>query len=216
MFARRTLAACLLGALSFTAVASSAQEKKAVPEKKAAPDKKAAAPAMDEKAMMDMMMKIATPGPGHKKLDFMVGTWNAKTTMYMDPSKPPMTSEGKSVHKWVLGGRFLEQSFEGTFMGGPFSGLGYTAYDNYKKKYVSTWMDTMGTMIMLSSGNWDASGKVLTSTGKMDDPSTGKKDVPFREKMTVVSNDEILFEMFSPGPDGKEIRVMEIRYTRKK
>ena len=215
MFARRIFAALLLGALTISAVAVSAQEKKA-PEKKAAPAKKAAPPAMDEKAAMDMMMKIATPGPGHKKLDFMVGTWNAKNTMWMDPSKPPMVSDGTSVQKWVLGGRFLEQTVEATMMGQPFSGLGFTAYDNFKKKYVSTWMDTMGTMIMISTGNFDATGKILTSTGSMDDPTTGKKNVPFREKMTVVSNDEILFEMFGADPTGKDFRWMEIRYTRKK
>ena len=211
MFARRTLAAFVLGALTLGAFAVSAQEKKSGPAKKTAP----AAPAMDEKAMMDMMMKIATPGPGHKKLDVLVGTWHAKNTMWFDPSKPPVVSEGTSVQKWVLGGRYLQQTIESTFMGQPFSGLGFTAYDNYKKKYISTWMDTMGTMIMMASGNFDPAGKVLTTTGRMDDPSQGK-NVPFREKMTVKSNDEILFEMFSPGPDGKEIRNMEIRYTRKK
>lgn len=170
---------------------------------------------MDEKAMMDMMMKIATPGPGHKKLDVLVGTWHAKSTMWMDPSKPPVISEGTSVQRWVLGGRFLEQTMESTFMGQPFSGLGFTAYDNYKKKYISTWMDTMGTMIMMASGNFDATGKVLTTSGRMDDPSQGK-NVPFREKMTIVSNDEIRFEMFGPLPDGKDSRWMEIIYTRKK
>jgi hypothetical protein len=49
----------------------------------------------------------------------------------------------------------------------------------------------------------------------MDDPSTGK-NVAFREKMTTVNNDEILFEMWSPGPDGKDFKWFEIRYTRKK
>lgn len=216
MFARRTLTALLLGALTLGAFAVSAQEKKAAPAKKSATEKKEpAAPAMDEKAAMDAMMKIATPGPAHKKLDFMVGAWNAKITMFMDPSKPPVVSEGTSAFKWVLGGRYMEQSVDSTFMGQPFSGIGFTAHDNFKKKYVATWMDTMGTMIMISSGTFDPAGKVLTYTGRMDDVTTGKS-TPFREKMTVKSNDEFLFEMFTPGPDGKEFRNMEIIYTRKK
>ena len=49
---------------------------------------------------------------------------------------------GKSDHKWTLGGRLLEQRFEGTSMDMPFSGLGHTGYDNYKKQDVTTWMDT--------------------------------------------------------------------------
>jgi hypothetical protein len=96
---------------------------------------------MDEKAAMEMMMKLATPGEGHRKLEVLVGNWNAKNTMWMDPSKEPTVSEGVSEHKWVLGGRFLEQRFEGKFMNMPFSGLGYTGYDNYKKSmWVFGWI----------------------------------------------------------------------------
>lgn len=172
-------------------------------------------PPMDEKAAMEMMQKLATPGAGHKKLDVLVGTWTAKTTMWMDPSKPPTTSEGTSEQKWVLGGRYLEQRFEGQMMGGPLSGIGYTGYDNYKKKYVSTWMDTAGTVIMSTTGSFDKSGKVLTSTGKFDDFTTGKVST-LREKTTLISNDEMHWEMWGPGPDGKDYKMMEITYTRKK
>jgi hypothetical protein len=179
--------------------------------------KPAAQPPMDQQAAMDMMMKLATPSEGHKKLDVLVGTWNAKSTMWMDPdpSKKPMVSEGVSEHKWVLGGRFLEQRFEGKFMDMPFSGLGYTGYDNYKKKYLGIWMDTAGTTMMYSTGTFNPSGKVLRSTSRMDDFSTGKV-VTVRENLTVVSNDEVKMEMFMPAPDGKEYRMMEIVYTRKK
>ena len=48
----------------------------------------------------------------------------------------------------ILGGRYLEQRYEGTMMGQPFSGIGVTGFDNYKKKFVSTWVDSMGTAIM--------------------------------------------------------------------
>jgi hypothetical protein len=175
--------------------------------------KPVAKPAMDEQAAMELMQKLATPSGEHKKLDLLVGTWHAKNTMWMEPGKPPMVSEGTSEHTWVLGGRFLEQRVEGSFMNMPFSGLGYTGYDNYKKKYVSVWMDTAGTSMLNTAGSFSASGKVLTSTGKMDDFTTGKT-VTIREKMTVVSKDEVLFEMWGPGQDGKEYRMMEIRYTR--
>jgi hypothetical protein len=177
--------------------------------------KAATQPAMDEKAAMELMMKLATPGEAHKKLDVLVGTWSAKNSMWMDPSKPPTVTEGASEHKWVLGGRFLEQRFEGNFMGMPFSGLGYTGYDNYKKKYVGVWMDTAGTAIMSTTGSFDPSGKVLNSSARMDDFTTGKV-ITVREKMTIVNPDQIRLDMFGPGPDGKEYRMMEIVYLRKK
>ena len=76
-------------------------------------------------------------------------------------------------------------------------------------------MDTAGTTIMNTAGSFNASGKALTSWGRMDDPSTGKV-VTVRDKMTIVSKGELLFEMWGPGPDGKDFRMMEIRYTLKK
>src|SRR5687768_2128667 len=79
--------------------------------------------AMDEKAMMEAMQKAATPGDAHKKLDAMVGTFDAKVKMWMDPSKPAEESTGTSVSTWVLGNRFVETKHEGTFMGQPFSGM---------------------------------------------------------------------------------------------
>jgi len=179
--------------------------------------KPAAKPPMDEKAAMEMMMKLATPSEGHKKLDVLVGTWNATNKMWMDPdpSKPPSVSQGVSEHKWVLGGRFLEQRFEGQFMGMPYTGLGYTGYDNYKKKYVGVWMDTAGTAMMNSIGSFNTAGKVLRTTARMDDFTTGKV-MTVRENLTIAGNDEVKMEIFGPAPDGKEYRMMEIVYTRKK
>ncbi|HEV2064239.1 MAG TPA: DUF1579 domain-containing protein [Thermoanaerobaculia bacterium] len=172
-------------------------------------------PPMDEKAAMELMQKLGTPGKGHKKLNALVGSWTAKTTLWMDPSKPPQESEGTSEQKWVLGGRYLEQRFEGMFMDKPFSGLGYTTYDNYKKKYAATWMDTLSTMILVMTGDFDKAGRVLTTTGKTDDFTTGKTST-IRYRTILVGPDEILWEMWGPGPDGKDFKMMASRYTRKK
>ena len=180
----------------------------------AADEKKAAAP-MDEKAMMELWQKMASPGEGHKKLDALVGTWTTKTTTWMDPSKPPTVTEGTSEQKWALGGRYLEQRYEGRFMDQPFSGVGYTGYDNFTKKYDAVWMDSAGTEMMMMRGSFDKTGRTLAASGKMNDFATGKP-ITMRQRTTIVSHDELLFEMWAPGPDGKEYRVMEIRYTRKK
>ena len=144
----------------------------------------------------------------------LAGSWTVGLKMWMDPSAQPQESKGTSENKMALGGRFLEQRFEGTFMGQPFSGVGYTGYDIYKKQYVGTWMDTMGTQIMSSTGTADASGK-MTFTGSMDDPMTNKK-MDFKETITVVDPDHHTFEMWMPGMDGKMFKTLEIQYVRKK
>ena len=183
-------------------------------DEKAKSAKPAAGGAMDEKAMMELMAKYSTPGPEHKALEQFVGTWDTNAKMWHAPGTPPQESTGTAENKMALGGRFLEQHFEGTMMGQPFSGMGYTGYDLYKKQYVGNWMDSMGTTIMNSTGKADSSGKTMTFTGTMDD-YMAKKTMPFKEVIKVVDNDHHTFEMWYPGPDGKMFKMMEITYTRK-
>jgi hypothetical protein len=181
-------------------------------EKDKKPASKPGAP--DEKAMMEAWQKASTPGDAHKKLDAFVGTFDAKVRTWMDPSKPPEDTTGTSVNTWTLGNRFVEQKYEGTMMGEAFQGIGFTGYDNVQKKYVSVWMDSMGTGMMSMTGAPDAAGKSMVSKSTMWDPITGKPS-PMETKMTIVDNDHHTFEMWGKGPDGKTHKMMEINYTRK-
>ena len=175
--------------------------------------KPAAAPAMD--SMMDMMAKAGTPGDAHKKLDGMVGTWDTKVKFWMMPGTDPMMSGGMSTNQWVMGGRYLEQRYKGDMAGMPFEGVGYTGYDNVKQQYWGTWMDSMSTGMMTSTGSVSADGKSWDFTATMSDPMTGK-DSTAKEKITIVDADHHTLEMWAAGPDGKMFKNMEINYSRKK
>ena len=75
---------------------------------------------MDIQAMMEVYAKLAIPGPPHKLLESMEGFWHTKTRCWTEPEKPPMESEGTCEQKMLLGGRFLQQVFNGDMMGKPF------------------------------------------------------------------------------------------------
>ncbi len=167
-----------------------------------------------EKAEMDAMMKAATPGEPHKKLAEMVGTFDATVKMWPAPNAPAQTSQGVSTNKSVLGGRWIQEDFTGSMMGAPFTGIGYTGYDNVTKKYVGTWMDSMSTGAMTSTGKANADGSYDFSAW-MPDPMRGK-NVEMKEKVTVVNKDKHIMEMWGPDRSGKQYRMMEITYTRKK
>ena len=169
----------------------------------------------EQKAAMEAMMKAGTPGDAHKKLSAMVGTWDAKVSMWMDPAAPPQVSEGTSTNKWVLGKRWVRQDYSGSFMGKPFNGVGYTGYDNVKEQYVGTWMDSASTSVMVSAGKAEDDGKTYTFSSTMDDPMT-KKPVDMKTKVTVVDKNKHVMEMWGPAPDGTQYKMMEITYTRKK
>ena len=181
-----------------------------------AQDAKQDAKAADkEKAMMEAWQKAAAPGETHKKLEPFVGNFDARVQMWSDPSKAPEESTGTMTSTWVLGNRFVQQNYEGTFMGQPFNGIGYVGYDNTAKKIQSIWMDSAATGMMWMTGNADAGGKVVTAKGSMSDPMSGKS-LPMEDKITIVDNDHHKMEMWTKGPGGKMMKMMEIDYTRKK
>jgi hypothetical protein len=169
----------------------------------------------EQQAEMDAWMKAGTPGAMHKALDPTIGSWTVKATSWQTPGWPPQTGSGTAEDSWVLGGRFVREDFDGEFGGMKFQGLGYTGYDNLKKKYVGTWMDTMGTMVMVMTGTADPSGKVITLTSTMPDVMTGKS-MKMRNVTRIVDANTHVMEMYGPDrSSGKEFKMMEIVYTRK-
>jgi hypothetical protein len=176
----------------------------------AAPKRKSAAPSEEE--MMAQWQAAMTPAEGHARLMSMVGTWKAKTTFTMAPGGPTQTHEGSSVHRLVLGGRYLEQIYKGMAMGMPFEGIGYTGYDNAQKRYVGTWMDTFGTGLMNSVGVGRPTDEKMEFTAEAIEPS-GKKKV-FDAIVRVQNHEHHSYEMWSKGPNGKSYRVMLVEYER--
>ena len=169
----------------------------------------------EEQKAMEAYMKAAAPGDAHKALADFEGTWVTNVKSWMKPGDAPMESTGTSVNKMVLGGRWVEQRFEGTFMGMPFNGIGYTGYDNLAKQYVGMWMDDMSTAAMVSSGQVSADKKSMSFTSTMIDPMTDKP-MTVSEKILLHGKDHHVMEMWTPGPDGKPFKMMEIDYKRKK
>ncbi|HEY6435953.1 MAG TPA: DUF1579 domain-containing protein [Ignavibacteriaceae bacterium] len=164
-------------------------------------------------AMMKAWQESMTPGPMHEMLASRVGTWKAEVKMWMDPSQPPTTSEATTVCEAMLGGRYFKSTHTGMMMGMPFEGFEISGYDNVKKEFFNVWMDNMGTGIMVSTGTYDEATKTLTFTGKMTEPMG--KEMSVREVVKATDNDHSTFEMYM-DMGGKEIKNMEINYTRVK
>jgi hypothetical protein len=158
-------------------------------------------------------MKAATPGPVHQQMAKMAGKWKLQTTMWMAPGAPPMKSEGTAEFTSILGGRFLQQEVHGNMGDQPFEGRGLDAYDNVTKTHESSWVDNMGTGMMVMKGRCAPTAKSCTMKGKVADAVAGK-DVPVTSTMTVKDDNTFTFEMTGPGPDGKPFKNLEIVYTR--
>ena len=169
-----------------------------------------------DSASMARWTNYMTPGKEHKWLAESNGTWTGDVTMWMTPGGEPIKSTGTTTNTMILGGRYQQSIHKGNMMGQPFEGQSTLAFDNLKKVFISTWIDNMGTGIMIGEGPWDEKTKSVTIKGKMTDPMTGK-DCEFREVFKVVDKDHQVLEMYGPDPaTGNEFKTMEIKYTRKK
>jgi hypothetical protein len=143
----------------------------------------------------------------------MAGDWDAAVTVFA-PDGTKMESKGKEKSSVVLGGRFLESTFEGNIMGMPFTGRGLTAYDNTKKKWVMTWADSMSTGVMMLEGTADAAMKVITVHAEQKGPD-GKPEKT-RAVTTIVDDKTHTYDMYATAGEGKERQVLSIKYTRAK
>ncbi len=168
----------------------------------------------NQEAMMKAWQDYMTPGPMHEMLAKGVGEWMANIKMWEDPSKPPTESTGTSVVKSILGGRYFQGSYTGTYNGMEMNGQDITGYDNAKKKFFNTWIDNFGTGIMYLEGTYDDSAKLFTFTGTSVDPMSGK-DIPVRETFKMTDADHQHMEMFMTQ-NGQDFKTMEIDYIRKK
>lgn len=169
----------------------------------------------EEKAMMDAMIKAATPGPNHQMLASVAGNWTFKNRMWMNPTAPPTESTGTVTYTTLFDGRYVQGQYRGDMMGMPFEGLGLMGYDNTTQRFEATWIDNMGTMIMFMTGQYDPATKSITYTGQMNDPVKPGTKVSVREVVRLVSPDSHVMEWYETR-NGKEAKTMEIVYNRAK
>lgn len=161
-------------------------------------------------------MEYATPGEMHQMLAKANGNWIGETKMWMENGSQPMTSQSESTNKMMFDGRYQMSTHKGNIMGMPFEGISLLGYDNSKKKFVSSWIDNMGTGIMNMEGDWNASTKSIEFKGKMADPTRPGKDCNVREIFTFIDDNTQKMEMFGPdAKTGKEFKTMEIIFKRK-
>ena len=188
--------------------ASRFKVKTAAKAKKTASKKKG----MSQADMMALWAKAATPAENHKRLEPIVGTFKTKATFQMAPGEPPSVGEGTSEHRWVLGGRYVEQRYNGSSMGMPFEGLGFTGFDNVQGKYVGTWMDTFGTGLMQSIGVGKPTAKEIKFDSVCIEPSG--KPLRFECTIRIKDKNKHSYEMWTKAPNGKKFRTMLVEYTR--
>lgn len=165
-----------------------------------------------EPSAMDIYAELSAPGAPHRLLARMAGTWDMKGSCRMEPGGDLIEHTGISEQRMILDGRFLQQEFRGEMMGVPFTGIGFTGYDNHTGKYVSTWIDSMGTGIYHFEGTGSSDSSTITQTCSHDDPVRGP--VTWRNVTRLVDDNTIEFRMYTIDGSGREDEMGKMVYTR--
>ena len=154
------------------------------------------------------------PAKEHEWLMQFVGEWEADVEVSMDPAKPPEKAKGmESVRQ--LGGFWIVADYRGTFMDKPFNGIFTIGYAPEKRRYVGTWIDSLGSHLWTYEGTLDAAGKILTLESEGPCPATPGKLVRFKEQIELKTKDQRVFTSSMLGEDGKWVVGMTINYRRK-
>lgn len=172
-----------------------------------------------QEEMMKKFHEYATPGEAHKVLKDIAGKWTYTTKFWESESATPHESKGSAKMTMILGGRFLQQEVKGKGMDKmDYEGMGLIGYDNVKKKYITTWIDNMGTGIMEGEGQFNASTKMLTEEGEFTCPMTKDQEADYRGEWVLTDKNNMTYSMYGKGmkDEGKEFKMMEITYKRKK
>jgi Protein of unknown function (DUF1579) len=177
-----------------------------------------------EPEMMKQMMDLRQLNENHKLLGDLAGDWTYIIRFWMspDPNAKPEESSGAAVIKPIMGGRYFVTNVRGK-MGMPdtdgkmkemdFEGMAVDGYDNVKQKFVSAWIDNMGTGIEFADGIYNPATKTFTYDLEVE-PVPGVK-TKVRELLKIADNDHHTLEWYE-NHGGKEVKTMEINYTRVK
>lgn len=163
----------------------------------------------------DSYEKRGAPGAEHKSLAKLVGDWNVASKLWENPGAPAKESKAHGKFRAIMGGRFIVQDYEGEYGGKPFTGMGIFGYDNAKQKYTRMWIESGSTSMSYSEGTDD--GKSKTYVAEKEGP--GGQKMTMKQTIVFQDDDHFLFTFaMVMGPDEapKEMKMMELAYTRKK
>jgi hypothetical protein len=176
------------------------------------------APSSNEQEAIQMeYRKLADPGPEHKLLASLEGTWKQEIRFWMSPGSEPIISAGQTVNRMILGGRFLQCLAEGGEGEMKMESLTIMGHDNRYGEYTLVGLDTWGTYYITASGSLDQESNVITMLGSDADPIMGFDQV-YDMVVRFADKDKYIIEVIFKNPEmtggADEFKMVEIIHTR--
>ncbi len=165
------------------------------------------------------------PSAGHAAIAPLVGTWHVQMGIYgtlgrRDNEPPIMSDDIVARREWVAGGRYLEDTTEGSLEGSRYWRRGWLGYSNMDQRYEWVTIDAVNSE-MMSYASRTGSGPqtsisltgVFTDQGVAGEAYAGKS-IPMRTVIRIESNDRHTIELYFTRPGDKERLATRAVYTR--
>ena len=173
-------------------------------------------PKFDQAQMKEWMEKVkqfTEPSEHHKILERFIGKWNTETRFVMGGQTSP-PEKGTAEYSWLMDGRWLQSKSTGTLMGKPMESFHLLGYDNFKKSFVTTTVNSIDTAMLHSEGDMDPGGNTLITYGTLDEYLTGEHDKMVKRVWKFESSDKFVLEVHDLPIGMNNTKVIEIIFTR--
>jgi hypothetical protein len=155
------------------------------------------------------------PAKEREWLKQLVGEWDVKWKMYMQPDQPPAESAGTDTVR-ALGNHWIVAEAKTTMMGAPYNGILSLGYDPRKKQFHGTWIDSFGCQLWVYKGTLNDAGDTLTLETEGPSLQAPDKTARYREIIQFTGRDSRTFNSSFETEDGSWMKIVTIEYRRKK
>ncbi|MET9515105.1 DUF1579 family protein [Streptomyces sp. NPDC002994] len=166
-----------------------------------------------------------TPGPAHRRLDPLVGTWKATKTNWLlgEGGKPVVSTDMTVKVRWIkkTGGRFLSEETSGTLAGRPYFRLGVLGHSTIDRRYEWTTFDSVTPTTMAYRGApQNATTSEISMPGEFTDPGVLGPDylgktIPMRTVITIRPDNRHTIDLYFTPPGQSERLVDRVLYERR-
>ena len=170
-------------------------------------------------ASVKKLQQLAAPTAQHQMLASLAGTWNFTASFWVNENADPQMSGGAMTNEMAVGGRFLSSKTTLILnVGGqniPYEGWGLLGYDSASNVFTSVWADTLHSGMITGTGKYNEKQKTIEEKGRFTLPLTGKEQ-SYRSELQREGDDAYRRTIFTTGASGREFKVVDIEFKRRK